>query len=396
MKHERDVDYAVEQTHTQETNTMAVVARREFNFGAGNPDPGVFPSDDLASAAQRVIKRLGKELAHYPDQRGVPELRAVAVERFERNHGVRVPLDDVVITNGAMQGLILSAQGLARPGDSVVLEEFEYGGTIRVFKQHGLRLVPVALDDHGMRMDSLAEVLERERPSFIYTTASYQNPTGTTQPRERRVRLLELARAYAIPVVEDDTYGDISFEPLTEPAIYTLAEPGQAMYIGSFSKILGPGLRLGFFIAPQSIRDRLMPWKTDGGTSMLSQMISAEYFADHLWDHVEEGRQAVKAKRNALLDSLEHEFGHMGMHWTRPDGGLFIWIKLPDSVDRLRLQELATSRGITYATGQAFHTLGQDVPYLRLAFGWINIEDIPDGVRLLAECVREAMPATVT
>jgi 2-aminoadipate transaminase len=378
---------------------MAATASREFNFGAGNPDPGVFPSEELAKAAQRVIARVGKELAHYPDRQGIPGLRTVAVERFERNHGLRVPIEDVVITNGAMQGLQLSAQGLARPGDCVVLEEFEYGGTIRVFKQHGLTLVPVKLDDRGMRMDDLQLVLERQtkagkKPSFVYTTASYQNPTGTTQPRERRVKLLELAREYHIPVVEDDTYGDISFEPLAERAIYTMAQPGEAMYIGSFSKILGPGVRLGFFIAPEPIRERLMPWKTDGGTSALAQHIAAEYFSGHLWEHIEEGRQAVKAKRNALLDALEHEFGHMGMHWTRPDGGLFLWIKLPDSVDRLRLQELALSRGITYATGQAFHTLGQDVPYLRLAFGWIAIEDILEGVRLLANCVREAMPAT--
>jgi 2-aminoadipate transaminase len=371
---------------------------REFNFGAGNPDPGVFPSHDLGEAAQRVITRLGKELARYPDPRGVPELRAVAAERFERNHHVRVSIDDIVITNGAMQGLQLSAQGLARPGDPVVVEEFEYGGTIRVFKQHGLELVPAPLDEHGMRIDGLAEVLEHQeragrRPSFIYTTASYQNPTGTTQPRGRRLQLIELARQYRIPIVEDDTYGDISFEPLSERAIYTLAEPGEVMYIGSFSKILGPGIRLGFFIAPETLSARLMPWKTDGGTSALSQLIAAEYFKDHLWDHVEEGRGAVKEKRNVLLDALEREFGPMGMHWTRPDGGLFLWVTLPDDVDRLRLQELATARHITYATGRAFHALDRDVPYLRLAFGWIAIEDIAEGVRLLAECVREAIPA---
>src|SRR5216683_83568 len=319
---------------------------RAFNFGAGNPDPGVFPAKELGEAAQRILSRVGTELAHYPDPMGLPELRAVAVERFERNHGVRPPLEHVVITNGAMQGLQLSAQGLARPGDSVVLEEFEYGGTIRVFKQLGLRLVGVPLDDHGMRM------------------------------------------------VEDDTYGDISFEPQPERAIYTLAEPGEVMYIGSFSKILGPGIRLGFFIAPPSIAERLMPWKTDGGTSALSQLIAAEYFNANLWSHVEEGRAAVKDKRNVLLDALEGEFGAMdGMHWSQPDGGLFVWIKLPDDVDRLRLRDLATARHITYATGQAFHANNEDVPYLRLAFGWIERGDIADGVRLLADCIRESMPA---
>src|SRR5438128_12009605 len=132
---------------------------KEFNFGAGNPDPGVFPARELGEVARRVISRQGKELAHYPDPLGLPELRAVAAERFEHNHGIRPRIEDVVITNGAMQSLILSAQGLARPGDSVVLEEFEYGGTIRVYKQHGLQLVGVPLRHHGMRVGALPRVL---------------------------------------------------------------------------------------------------------------------------------------------------------------------------------------------------------------------------------------------
>src|SRR5207248_867680 len=155
---------------------------RSFNFGPGNPDPGVFPSVELGEAARRVLARSGEQLAHYPEQRGLPELRAVAQERFERNHRMRPPLEDILITNGAMQGLQLSAQGLAKPGDAVIIEEFEYVGTIRVFSQCGLELVPVPLDDRGMRMDALADILDHQaavgrRPAFIYTTASYQNPT---------------------------------------------------------------------------------------------------------------------------------------------------------------------------------------------------------------------------
>ena len=375
---------------------------RSFNFGPGNPDPGVFPSHDLGEAARRALARMGTILAQYPEPRGLPELRAVAQARFERNHKVRPPLEDIVITNGAMQGLQLSAQGLAQRGDTVILEEFEYVGTIRVFKQCGLDLLPVAIDDEGMRMDDLERVLQHQaeigrKPAFIYTTASYQNPTGTSQPVERRQRLLELARQHHIPIVEDDTYADISFEPPRVPAIYALAEPGEVMYIGSFSKILGPGVRLGFFIAPESISARLMPWKMDGGTSMLSQLVAAEYFKDHLWEHIEEGRQSVKDKRNTLLDALEAEFGNVpGMSWTRPEGGLFLWIRLPPEVDRVRLQQLASDAGIVYSTGQAFNATNEDVPYLRLAFGWIDKEEIADGIRALAECVRAAMPARVT
>jgi 2-aminoadipate transaminase len=381
---------------------MTTAATRTFIFGAGNPDPGVFPSVDIGEAARRVLAKRGHELAHYPEPHGLPELRAIAQERFERNHRMRPPLEDIVITSGANQGLHLCAQAFAKPGDAVIVEEFEYVGTLRIFRQLGLELVPAPLDDHGMRMDALAEVLDHQAaigrlPAFIYTTASYQNPTGTTQPLERRQRLIELARMHRIRIVEDDTYGDISFEPLLEPAIYTLAEPGEVMYIGSFSKILGPGLRLGFFIAPEPMRGTLMAWKLDGGTSMLSQLVAAEYLTDHLWEHIGEAAGAVKEKRNILLDALEGEFSTVpGMHWTHPDGGLFLWIKLPEQIDRDRLLELATARGITYATGQAFHALSQDIPYLRLSFGWIKKEDIAEGVRILAECVREATPATVS
>ena len=168
------------------------------------------------------------------------------------------------------------------------------------------------------------------------------------------------------------------------------------MYIGSFSKILGPGLRLGFFIAPEPMRSTLIAWKLDGGTSMLSQLVAAEYLKDNLWEHIGEAAGAVKEKRNILLDALEGEFSAVpGMSWTHPDGGLFLWIKLPEQLDRTRLQELATARGIMYATGQAFHALNQDIPYLRLSFGWIEKDDIAEGVRILAECVREALPAEV-
>jgi 2-aminoadipate transaminase len=137
-----------------------------------------------------------------------------------------------------------------------------------------------------------------------------------------------------------------------------------------------------------------MLWKTDGGTSALAQMIAAEYFKDALWDHVAEAAQAVKDKRNVLLDALESEFSDLdGMHWTRPAGGLFLWVTLPPQVDRRRLHALAASRGIVYHLGQSFHTADQDVPYLRLAYGWIDKAAIPEGVRRLAQCVREAMPA---
>ncbi|HEU0166913.1 MAG TPA: PLP-dependent aminotransferase family protein [Chloroflexota bacterium] len=373
--------------------------KRQFNFGAGNPDPGVFPAEALAEAAARIIPKMGKRLAVYPDGKGLPQLRELAAERFERAHGLKPPIDDIVITNGSMQGLVLTAQGLARPGDCVLTEEFQYSGTIRVYKLNGLDLVPVAQDDEGMRVELLDEVLAKhldaggKKPAFIYTTASYQNPTGTTMPLKRRQVLLEFARKHGMVIVDDDCYADVSFVPQMEPAIYKLASPGECVYLASFSKILGPGVRLGYYIAPPALMAKLQEWKTDGGISELSQMIVAEYLQEHMWEHIKEGTRAVKEKRDELLDSLEREFAGMPMSWTHPDGGLFMFVKLPESVDRPRLQQLAQERGILYGTGQAFHSQNADTPYLRLAFGWIDKNDIREGVHQLAECVKAAMPA---
>jgi len=178
--------------------------------------------------------------------------------------------------------------------------------------------------------------------------------------------------------------------------LYKLAEPGEVVYIGSFSKILGPGIRLGYFVAPEPLTTSMLQWKTDGGTSNLSAMVVAEYFKENLWVHIDEGNTVIKQKRDTLLAALEREFAGMDVSWTRPEGGLFVWIKLPDEVNRARIQELAKERGIQYATGQAFHSLNQDVPYLRLAFGFIANEDISDGVRHMAECIQLAMPVAAT
>jgi aspartate/methionine/tyrosine aminotransferase len=281
------------------------MAEREYNFGPGNPDPGVFPPGTWARRAARA------EPTPAPSWRTIPTPAcpncAVAAERFERNQGIRPALEDIVITNGAMQSLVLSAQGLvARARRPVVMEEFEYGGTIRVFKQHGLKLVGGCARRRGHAHDAwkMCSRVSHQAGLHFTPTSSYQN-SDRDDAAARTARTIARAGATLRPPIEDDTYGDISYEPQSEKAIYAYAKPGEVMYIGSFSKILGPGIRLGFFVAPQPLHGRLMAWKIDGGTSALSQMIAAEYFKDHLWEHVEEGRNSVKDKRNLLLDALE-------------------------------------------------------------------------------------------
>ena len=381
-------------TATQITDRPS--ARRAFNFGSGMPDPATFPAQELAEAAMRVLPQAGDVLVKYPDPRGWPALREIAAERFRKSHGVTVPLDQIVLMNGSMQPIGLAAFGLAGAGATIVVESFSYVGSLNAFRRVGANLVGVPLDDQGMRTDMLAETLDRleaagQRPAFIYTIPSHQNPTGTTLPVERRRQLLEVAQAHNVLVIEDDCYADVRFtDAPVPPALYKLAEPGRVLYIGSFSKILGPGIRLGYIMAPEPLMTDLLRYKIDGGISALSAMIVAEYLRDHLWDHIATCNRALKAKRDTLLTALDEQFSRRGVEWTRPDGGLFTWLRLPEGVDVERLRALAGEAGIQYGSGRSFDAADREVSYLRLAFGFIARSDIPDGIAALADCLARA------
>ena len=372
----------------------------EYNFGSGMPDPRSFPTEGLADAARRALLREGPSLVRYPEARGYAPLREIAAGRFRRNHDTDTGAGDVTLTTGSMQAIILATQAFVRPGDTVVVEEFCYSGTLGVLRQYGARVAGVALDERGMIPEALAETLDRlagegRAVSFVYTIATHQNPSGTILPPERREAVLDICRRRGVLVVEDDCYADVVFEGEMPRAIYTLAAPGEVLYIGSFSKILGPGARLGYFIAPPPLAEKLLAYKRDGGTSALSSMIVAEYFQEHLWEHIAEVCAAVRAKRDVLFGALERELGGLA-DWTRPSGGLFSWIKLPDGIDTRAVARLASERHLLYGSGRSFDAADRDVSYLRLAFGFIDEALIPEGVALLGECLEGAAPGAST
>jgi 2-aminoadipate transaminase len=370
-----------------------------YDFGSGKPDPKTFPSEALGRAAQRVLLREGPGLASYPEARGYVPLREIAAGRFERNHALRVPVNDVVTTNGSMQAIILATQALSRPGDTVVVEEFCYSGTLGVLRQFGARLEGVPLDGDGMLPDALDATLERleredRRVGFVYSIATHQNPTGTIMPLERRRQVLDICRRHDVVLVEDDCYADVVFEGEMPRAMYALAadsDPDRVIYIGSFSKVLGPGVRLGYFIAPEPLAAKLLAYKRDGGTSGLSSMIVAEYMKDQLWAHAAEVCDVVRAKRDTLFAALGRELGGL-VDWTHPHGGLFTWLRLPEGIDTQAIAALAKERNVLYATGRSFDAADRDVPYLRLAFGYIDDALIDPGVELLGQCIEGAAP----
>lgn len=367
----------------------------KYDFGSGRTDPGSFPTEALAEAASEAVHELGATLVSYPGDMGHQGLREVMAMRESRREGIEVSADHIALMNGSMQAVTLVAEALMEgPGDAIVTEELTYSGTIGAYKRLGAELVGVPLDEQGMRVDALADTLadlrrKGTRPRFIYTLATYQNPTGSVMPRPRRLELLEVARYYETIVVEDNCYGDVHFEGPQEPALYALDDSPDVLYIGSLSKILGPGVRLGYLLARPPMLARILDRRYDGGNSLLAAASCAALFRDRLWQHLAETNAILKEKRDAVFAGLAENAGDL-CTWSRPVGGMFIWIEFPEEVDRDRLMALCAERGIVVARGQGFHIQREDVPAIRLAFGFASLEAIREGVPLLAECIHQA------
>ena len=368
---------------------------RTFDFGAGRTDPGSFPTAELVEAARKAIPEVGANFVNYPGDMGHQGLREVMAARESQREGVEVSPDHISLTNGSMQAVTLMAEVfLEKPGDIVVTEELSYSGTIGAYKRLGAELVGVPIDEDGMQIDALDQTLadlhrRGTPPRFIYTLATYQNPTGSVMPRVRRLQLIEVARKYDAIVVEDNCYGDVHFEGAKEPALYALDDSPNMVYVCSLSKILGPGVRLGYFIARPPMLGRILGRRYDGGNSLLAASILAAYFKDTLWDHVATRNLILKEKRDAVFAALE-EGGSDICTWSHPVGGLFIWVGFPADVEQKELAELMAEKNILYASGSAFHIHGEDVPFLRLAFGFIALEDIREGILAMVECIRAA------
>ncbi|MEZ5559818.1 MAG: PLP-dependent aminotransferase family protein [Pseudomonadales bacterium] len=368
-----------------------------FDFGSGRADPETFPTQALKAAAVRAIEHEAEALTRYPGGLGHLGLRQAMAQREQDREGVPVNPDHLILTNGSMQGVTLSAQTLQeQPGDVVLMEEFSYPGTLSAYRSLKLQMVGIPLSEDGMQLDVLEARLTElaaagRQARFIYTISTYQNPSGFVMPRENRLRLIELARRFDVPVVEDNCYADVHYEGAVPPALYALDDDPRQIYICSLSKILGPGLRMGYVLARPPMLERLLAHRNDAGSNLLAAAVIAEFYAgeDGIWAHARHTNAALKIKRDLLLQRLEEELNDICV-WSRPAGGLFVWVRLPDDVDRKRLWQVCESRGVYYLPGSAFHVAAADVPYLRLAFGHLSLQDIDEGVGELARCIREA------
>ena len=365
----------------------------------GMTAPEAFPAAEMAEAAGRAILDIGKNFAFYPGDLGHPGLREVLARREADREGVDVDPDEVALTNGSMQAVTLVGRVLMeQPGDIVITEETTYSGTLGAYRGLGYRLVGVPTDEQGMDIGELRRTLGSlasagRKPRFIYTLPTYHNPTGAVMPRERRLEMIEAAREFEVLLVEDNCYADVHYDDAPQPpqSLYSLAAGEGVVYIGSLSKILGAGVRIGYFLARQPLQQRFLDRRFDAGQSTLSSSIVAELLRGRLPAQIERNNAALLPKRDALLAALQGELGGI-CTWRKPAGAMFLWVGLPDEVDREALFALSERRGLDYGHGAAYHASGDDVPFLRLAYACPSVDRIRDGVALLAGCLRELAP----
>jgi 2-aminoadipate transaminase len=376
-----------------------------YNFTGGNNDPDGIPLDDLIAAADAVLKREGRTLATYglaSGPQGYRPLREFLAAKLKQTAGITCTYDDILIVSGSLQALDLVNGVLLARGDTVIIEQESYQGALQRLKRRGVNAVGIPLDSGGMRMDALAIALadlKRRgiRPKYIYTIPTVHNPTGTIMDEARRREFLRLSDEYGVPIFEDDCYADLIWDGRRPPAIHAMATAGNVVHIGSFSKSIAPALRVGYIVARWDMLSRMLALKTDAGSGALEQMVLGEFCAPHFAQHVPQLTRGLRTKLDTLMEALNAQFG-TAAEFEEPKGGIFLWVKLPDQVDTLKLYQPALAAGVAINPGPEWST---DADYsrnrMRLCFASPSHEDIREGVAVLAEvCRREfGVPARI-
>jgi 2-aminoadipate transaminase len=369
----------------------------KYSFVGGNNDPDQVPVDGLVDAVNAVLAREGRTLATYglaSGPQGYRPLRDFLVGKLERDAGIACAADDILIVSGSLQALDLVNQTLLTRGDTVIIEQDTYQGALNRLTRLGVDAVGIPLDGDGMRMDALAAALEdltcrNIRPKYIYTIPTVQNPTGTIMPEARRLELLKLSQQYGVPIFEDDCYADLIWDGKRPPSLYAMSRNGGVIHIGSFSKSIAPALRVGFIVASWEVMSRMLALKTDAGSGALEQMVLAEYCAPHFATHVPKLTRGLRAKLDTLMEALNEQFG-TAAEFEDPKGGIFLWVKLPDQVDTLKLYQAALAAGVAINPGPEWST---DKTYsksrMRLCFASPSTAEIREGVAVLAEICRK-------
>ena len=371
-----------------QATTTSPARRVKYDFAVAFPDPETLPLDGLVDALKTALDREGKDLAYYPMATGLPALREFVAEKLTRDRAMQVTADDVALTSGSGEAIGMLIQALTDPGDVALTEEYVYLGTLRQLRRFGADVVGVKCDGQGMIPQELEATLSRllaegKKVKYLYTIPVFQNPLGWTMTLERRRQVLEITRKYGVPVFEDECYVDLRFEGEDVSSFHSLDDTGQVMYVGSFSKIIAPGMRMGFMVAPPEVVQRAMSFKAGGGVNQFAALAIEEYLKRDMYRHIDEQNRTLQVKRDAMLASLGEHFGGAAT-WNKPDGGLYVWLELPEGTDLAAIQGQVLEEGVSYYNGTMFSPDGKGANLARLCFGHPTPETVYEGVAELA------------
>ena len=370
----------------------------KYNFVGGHNDPKHVPVQALLDAATSVLKREGVTLSTYglnSGPLGYRPLREFLAGKLKSHAGITCSADEILITSGSMQGLELVNSLLLTRGDTILIEQETYGGALTKLTRIGANIVGIPLDSEGLRLDLLKQKLEELKkkgikPKYIYTIPTVQNPTGAIMGEARRAELIKLAAEYGVMIFEDECYSDLIWSGKRPRSLYAMAGGEGVIHIGSFSKSIAPALRVGYIVAKWEVLARMLALKQDAGSGALEQMVLAEFCTKHFHDHVPKLTKAVGAKLQVLREALAEQFG-TAAEFGDPPGGIYLWIKLPDNVDTVKLAQAALAAGVSLNPGPEW-SVNKDYARcrLRLCFANPEPETIRQGVAVLAEvCRRE-------
>jgi 2-aminoadipate transaminase len=374
---------------------MAITARPEvISLAGGLPDTSTFPAGTFAAQMTRIAQESTAEALQYGPTEGFAETVDCIVEVMGAE-GMLPDPDDVIVTTGGQQAIDLICKTLVDPGDVVICEAPTYPGAVPVFCSYQAETIQVDCDAEGMRIDELEVVLGRldtegRRPKFVYSVPSFQNPAGVTMSLDRRRRLVELARQREMLVVEDSPYGLLRFDGEPLPPLYQLDGGDFVIYVGTFSKILSPGIRLGWAVAPPPVMEKVVLGKqaADLCTSTLTQHFVREYFGEGRWrEYIADLVEIYRGRRDTMLAALREHFPAQAT-WTEPEGGLFIWATLPEYIDTSDLLAKALREDVAFVPGQAAYVdESRGRHSMRLNFSGVGEEEIREGVRRIGKAV---------
>jgi 2-aminoadipate transaminase len=375
---------------------MAITARPEvISLAGGLPDTTTFPAEELAALMSKVAAESAARALQYGPTEGLDELKDCIVEVMAEE-GMDADPEDLLVTTGGQQVIDLVCKALIDPGDVIVAEAPTYPGAVPTFSSYQADVVQVAMDEDGMRIDALEAALDRlaeegRTPKFIYTVPSFQNPAGVTMAHDRRRRLVRIAAERELLVLEDNPYGLLRYEGEAQPTLYAMDGGEYVIYLGTFSKILSPGLRLGWAAAPPPVLQKLNLGKqaADLCSAPFAQHFVAAFFRHGDWrGYLARQRALYHRRRDVMFEALAEHFPAEAT-WTRPQGGLFLWATMPDFIDTTDLLARALREHVAFVPGRAAYLDGRGSTEMRLNFSGVSEDDIREGVRRIGKVVRE-------